>query len=294
MVRNMISGAWLAVSALASAQTVTSVTDGNWSAPATWDCNCVPSTTSEVHIHHVVEVALFNFAMPYPLVVVHADGILRVAGQLEVNNLVQVDGSLLVVQVLRLNQGSHVTVSGGVIAEGLLVDGHLEMAGGTASVISLISEGLLSGQGSICATQLTENFGTITGTIDICDGTPTTTVPPILDTNAGAVDAGVTYCTSSACATWIDEEGRSGRTVVFPNPTVAEVRILHARAKGMMVIDPLGRSVPAELEQIGDDVLLHRGSLTAGGYTVVWMDGQGRVGTSRIVFADNSGKGSGQ
>jgi hypothetical protein len=40
----------------------------------------------------------------------------------------------------------------------------------------------------------TVNAGALTGTFDLCDMSPQTTVPPIIDINLGTVEPGITYC----------------------------------------------------------------------------------------------------
>ena len=83
-------------------------------------------------------------------------------------------------------------------------DGDLVMDGGVLQVEgNFTNMAAVSGTGSICVYDITANEGTISGTVDICDFTPTTTTAPIVDANSGTIAPTVTYCTNSACATGI-------------------------------------------------------------------------------------------
>ncbi len=53
-IRNFFFCAFVALSALANAQTATSVANGSWTMPTTWDCMCIPTDGNTVTINHAV------------------------------------------------------------------------------------------------------------------------------------------------------------------------------------------------------------------------------------------------
>lgn len=56
---------------IANAQTVTSVAAGNFYAPATWDCACIPGDTDTIYVNHVVTLDLG---------IIYSGGLLQIGG----------------------------------------------------------------------------------------------------------------------------------------------------------------------------------------------------------------------
>lgn len=183
--------------------------DGPWTTPATWDCNCIPSDTVAVVINHDVTFSE-DLALIQPSVTIGSAGILRstapsdlesltnlfVSGILEVSGWVTVFDTLQVAGLMVL--GAHLDLAGRMLMD----DGHVEI-GGSLFVFNI---GAISGSGSICVTSGTNNAGSITGNVDICDVNSVATEPPYIGYNTGIVANSVTFCAAGPCAVGITEE----------------------------------------------------------------------------------------
>lgn len=234
-----------------NAQTITSVQDGAYSDPATWDCSCVPVVPATVIIQHHVTVSgplFFGSSLqvaPGAHLEQLAPGSIQcfepcgmiVAGTLSAANYM---GTLC-----------PVTVSGTWLAGGGLYAGlGLQLSGGTLIVNGNFSNGAgttISGSGQICIADSSNIQGDVTGTIDICDLTPTTTVPPFVDGGAGFIGPTITFCQGTACSTGLGEPLENAPLSVSPNPAMhmATVRGVHGRVNGLALVDGAGRIVQA-------------------------------------------------
>jgi hypothetical protein len=172
---------------LAVAQgTTTSVQDGDWDDPATWDCNCVPEVDNAVVIHdvridgntflmqrvHVTPVGSLVMDQYFSVVIMDTvinDGLMDLVGDIDV------DWALL-------NNST-------VLIEGVMHNDGVIAMGGPNALIALDDIGnydVIEGEGRICVSNFSENTGTIHGLIDFCDGTPTVSSPPFIDVNTGS------------------------------------------------------------------------------------------------------------
>lgn len=204
---------------LAVAQgTTTSVQDGDWDDPATWDCNCVPEVDNAVVIHdvridgntflmqrvHVTPVGSLVMDQYFSVVIMDTvlnDGLMDLVGDIDV------DWALL--------NNSTILIEGVMHNDGVIV------MGGPDALIALDNIGnydLIEGQGRICVAGFTENTGTIQGQIDFCDLTPTVTSPPIIDVNSGSVAGSVIFCAVGACNPQRVSESGSPGVRIGPNP----------------------------------------------------------------------------
>lgn len=206
------------------AQTVASVVDGDWSNPTTWDCNCVPGFTSAVTVaHHVTSSTTVN---GYTSIVVSPAGHLELSG----------GGSLWATQCvvqgivscpIYLGLGP-MTLSGIVNASGIYLWGDLHMQGGTVSTPGNFTSGTgfaVDGFGSICAGDSTHLQGPLTGTVDICDLSPTVSDPPFIDEGAQFVGPNVTFCQNSTCSTGLQQRSCKDAVHVFPLPAAEQFTI---------------------------------------------------------------------
>lgn len=219
----MIRAALVTLLALASpsfhAQVVTSVQDGAWTDPSTWDCACVPAMNADVVVmHHVTLSAGLSFG---PSLTISSGGHIEknapgYVGCLQPCSL-NVAGLFSSTGYLAL--GTAVELSGTITAFDVYFAGNVTMTGGTVQVTGNFTTAAgmtVDGYGQICAGDSTNIQGPLTGTIDICDLTPTTLNPPYVDGGASFVGPGITFCQGQACTSGTGPlEDASGADVVF-------------------------------------------------------------------------------
>ena len=279
---------FLLLSASASAQVVNTVQNGAWTSPATWSCACVPDSSQSLVIMHNVDV-IGGLSLDQPQVQVTSTGNINMSfpDQVVLNTSFILEG--------------HVFFQGSVTNLQLIdVQGTFELAGvlvNSAQVVmdggSMIIEGdllnyqLISGAGSICVYLLTNNNGLIAGTVDICDFSPTTTTPPILDMNSGTVAGTVTYCTNSVCSIMGVNDGKAPQTIsITPNPAVdrAVVELPGQRIARGELLSMDGRVVEAGILPSGDRLLVeHPGANGCYLLRLFGTAGQ-RLGAVRLAF----------
>ncbi|MBK8499551.1 MAG: T9SS type A sorting domain-containing protein [Flavobacteriales bacterium] len=235
--------AFIASTIFASAQTVNTVQNGNWDAPSTWSCNCVPAPSSSLVIMHSVQL-LGDLNMLYPQVQVTNTGEIMTTFPVNVIN----DGNFIMEGHVFF-QGSFINlalvdITGFFEVAGVFhTDGNLVMDGGVLQVEgNFINLASVDGTGSICVIDSTTNEGDISGTVDICDASPTVFTAPFVDENTGTIAGTVTYCSNSACATGI-MDGLLARITFGPNPADDRVQLggLLAGAS-YVIIDATGRT----------------------------------------------------
>lgn len=232
-----------------NAQVVTSVQNGFWTAPTTWSCNCVPTAANTVLVEHSVELS-GNTVFDHPQLNVSTGGEIHMAFPADVTfagGIVVMEGHMLLIGEID-NAGALITVSGFFEAIGQFNnDGDLFMDQGLMQVEGDLSNfDSIDGDGAICVYDTTDISGSITGTVDICDGTPTTATPPIVDVNTGSIAGTVTYCQSGQCA-WSGSvgEGAGAAPMLVPVPSDGPVAVigLPAGDQAIVVRDAIGRAI---------------------------------------------------
>ena len=97
--------------------------------------------------------------------------------------------------------------------------------------------------GAFTVQDSTVNYGSLLGTFDLCDLTPTAITPPIIDYDFGTVDLGITYCDVVTGISSADTDGFS----VFPNPASGQVTLTLPSTVGqdcrISITDAAGRLV---------------------------------------------------
>lgn len=272
--RYVILTALLLSASTTPAQTITSVQDGDWYDPTTWDCNCVPALQAVEILHtvqltgntklnmlaiHVAAGAKLTMDAPHLLFMLHQvvnDGIMLLAGSVDVdgelynNGIVQIDGDFL----------SH---------------GLLDMGGwGTlVTAVNMEMGGTISGQGHICVSGTTVNYGIIQDEVDICDLSPTTATPPFIDNNTGGtVAATVTFCAGGVCSVGLPERTEPQDLIAWPNPADEQLTLEGlppALTCTLTVRDAMGRIVALSAVRIGDRLQLDVAGLPAGIYSLL-------------------------
>ncbi len=253
----------------AQAQTVNTVQNGAWSAPATWSCNCVPVSTASLVVMHSVEL-LGDLTITNPQVQVTSTG--------EITTSFPVTLTLNGVFIME----GHVFISGWVynyslldvtglfeVAGDFISDGQVQMDGGTLIVEGgLTNYSSITGDGSICVVDSTVNHGSITGPLDFCDQSPTVGTPPFLDVNTGTVGSAVTFCTNSSCITGIADHAVQV-IALAPNPASDRMTIFGTVAgDAITVVDASGRQ-GLRMKATADRTELDLAAMANGAYRVI-------------------------
>lgn len=235
----------LVVGNAAWAQTTTSVQNGDWSDPSTWDCNCVPEVVDAVVVHQVrIAGNTFLFqrvhVMPVGSLVMDAFFSVAIMDTVINDGLMDLIGDIDVDWALFNNATIHI--------EGVIHNDALLVMGGPDALLTtdnIGNYGTIEGEGRICVVGFSENTGTIQGQIDFCDLTPTVSSSPFIDVNTGTVAGSVTFCEAGSC----------GPTHVATRVGgLAEVRIGPVPAQDVLVVDaPSGASI-ALRDAIGNTV----------------------------------------
>lgn len=147
---------------------------GNWNDSSIWDCNCIPTSANDVILDFGHQIDLTGFAY---------------AKSVTIN-----DGAAIT---------CYDTMSVLTIEEDFVMydcdgwyDGIIHIG---QDFKLLTSVGGISGQyGRFCVADSTISGANITGTLDICDLSPTSAT---LDVNTGTIQPSVTFCTSGVCPT---------------------------------------------------------------------------------------------
>lgn len=245
------------------AQTKVSVSDGNWNDPQNWSPAVVPFLGEDsVIIEHEIQTS-GDHEVGINQLIIKPTGKLANTGAFALHGSLRNEGDITS-DTLLIGDGYYFINYGTIFANQLAPAnplnenyGQLDLLGslacpepftnmttgtieteelitssdadfennGSHITVNWINEGTVFGTGSFCIEECFKNVGTITGTLDICDLTPTTDFT--CDFNFGTLGPNVTMCTSSVCT------GTSGITdsvndialEIYPNPSNGIVSI---------------------------------------------------------------------
>lgn len=266
---------WAAV--LLSAQTITSVQDGPWNDPATWDCLCVPPGPTDVLVAHQVDFTGTQY-MANTLTVLPGAELSQAGSGNVVAQFLDVQGTMTSTGWM-VTYGQ-TTVSGTLSAVSFYAGAGLTLQGGTVLITSNFSQGAgqtVDGTGSMCIGDSTNIQGPMVGSIDVCDLTPTTTVPPFVDVGAIYVASSITFCQGSVCSTSLPEAREPSALSVTPNParTWAHINGLKGPANAVLLVDLAGRTVPMGWREVANGIELGLDAVVPGAYVVRVADASG-------------------
>lgn len=266
-------------------QVITSVQDGAWSDPATWDCNCVPPVPAEMVVMHNVDLSGgLSFS---PSLTILASGQLQQISP----GYIYSQGPMIVAGTLSspgyLAPGCPVILSGSILAESLYLGGGMQMMGGFVQVSGNFTQAAgatVDGDGQICVGDSSNIQGPLTGTIDLCDLTPTTTVPPFVDGGASFVGPNITFCQGAACAMGVQDRAVGLELSGYPVPAINELTVsgVFKGSVEVRVLDALGSVSSVRWERRDDRMTLHIEDLVPGLY-LVQVRNAGRSGVLRFV-----------
>ncbi|MBK9175680.1 MAG: hypothetical protein IPM46_04945 [Flavobacteriales bacterium] len=270
---------------VAKPQTTTSVQDGDWGDPATWDCNCIPEVVNAVVVHQV-RIATNTFLMQrvhvMPVGSLVMDEFFSVAIMDTVINdgLMDLKGDIDVDWALLNNSTIHI--------EGVIHNDALLVMGGPDALLTTDNIGnydTIEGEGRICVAGFTENTGTIQGLIDFCDLTPTVSSPPYIDDNTGVVAGSVTFCAAVGCGpSAIDTPNALSGVRIWPVPAQDHLELEVPVESSIELLDASGRIVLARSIQNRGPVTLGIAHLPVGLYAAVIRAGE-EHGILRFMIA---------
>ena len=146
----------------------------------------------------------------------------------------------------------------------------------------LFNYGSIFGDGSFCITDTVINSGFVYGNIDICDLSPTTTIPPFIDGGQGPIASSVTFCMGGYCAVGIAESAEGPDLHLFPNPTSGVVTLKGASIGTMYELMDLHGRILIAGRVDPDQQLIATESLTPGVYMLRTRSGNTSA-TVRLV-----------
>ncbi len=153
-------------------------------------------------------------------------------GSIDVSSLFTQSGTFLNKSGAFINATGQLIISGnydnkvgGVMVIGTLTTSNVLTNNGDISCNTWThGSGTATGStGKFCVASCFINSASITGTVDICDATPST----FCDINSGSIAGTVTYCTASPCAITVDiaESIKSETIKIYPNPVKNHLNI---------------------------------------------------------------------
>ncbi len=154
-----------------------------------------------------------------------------------------------------------------------------------------INYGVVQGNGDLCIQGMSYNYGNITGSPDICDVTLVVSGPPYLDYNGGNIGPNVNWCPSANCSSLgLSVVNGTASLTAAPNPATDRITINGLSGSGpwsVQLFDMEGRGHAIRSEDQGEGVVLFRGDLAAGCYTLVISTDEAKLrSVARVVFMD--------
>ena len=147
--------------------------------------------------------------------------------------------------------------------------------------------GIIDGSGSICIAGHSESYESLLGSLDLCDLTPTLTVPPYLDVNTGVISSQLSYCTSPLCDVLLVAETDPSSIAIFPNPATERITVRlpeGMRIRAIRLISARGEVVVDGTNSWSGTIDLATGALACGLYTLaMWSEGGELIMRSMVI-----------
>lgn len=144
--------------------------------------------------------------------------------------------------------------------------------------------GNLSGFGNFCVQDTTANSGSVNGTLDLCDLTPATSVPPLIDYNTGTVALAVTFCDAGPCTVGMVEPGHTAQVAIVVTDDLLFIPSGPAEPLDAFLLDPAGRRLAAKPRQVDGGIVFSLEGSNAGTYLVQLRWRNGHTRTQRFVL----------
>ena len=140
------------------------------------------------------------------------------------------------------------------------------------------------GNGRFCVQDSTVNTGVVSGTVDLCDQTPATSTPPLIDLNFGTVEAGVTFCAVGSCTVGLQETPAPDRLMLhYLNAAQLLVRSNGQPLRAIRALDASGRTVALRTNALNGGNMIHLDGMAAGVYVLIATRADGSMTFGRFI-----------
>lgn len=302
--------AGMAIASFATAQTRTSVANGDWFNPSTWSPAGVPNPNDNVLIVNtdvtfsqnitITPQALFKVNPGKSLVnttgqdsIIFGCDVFDNAGYIsagfftgEANDTMYNSGAMNITGNFGQSGITWNKSTGSICCGQSMIIGQDMLNDGSIACANLINSDNATGTGGrYCVSAMLLNTGVISGTVDVCDATPN----QMTDVN-GVMAMTVTTCAVGPCSSCLPN-GIETHTApllavqVSPNPFTGDFMVTLENAHGnksLQLFDYSGKCVRSETFS-STSIRITRGDLAAGVYFVRIADEAGNVATSKVV-----------
>jgi len=155
---------------------------------------------------------------------------------------------------------------------------------GFISCVDWYNGGTIMGNGRFCVQDSTVNTGVVGGTVDLCDQTPATSTPPLIDLNFGTVEAGVTFCAVGSCTVGLQETPAPDRLMLhYLNAAQLLVRSNGQPLRAIRALDASGRTVALRTNALNGGNMIHLDGMAAGVYVLIATRADGSMTFGRFI-----------
>lgn len=151
------------------------------------------------------------------------------------------------------------------------------------------AQSILRGPGTLCIAEHSENHGTISGPIGICDVSPGSSTIPFMDVHDGDVLLPVLACSAGGCSTvGLPESESMSSPVVFPQPANSSFFLSlgsqNMKASRIRLLDSTGRVILVLAPPFSEPVRVDLSEQADGVYVLQTLDDVGKAAFSSRVF----------
>ena len=291
-----------------SAQTKTSINNGDWHDPLTWNPSGVPDLQTQQiiinsHVSFTQSILIggncdeFRIESGATLTDLNNNDSLIIGSRIFRNNGAATigflsgepsdstinNGSLKVTTVYVQSGVCLNTNSGTICVTNQLTTGDDFINNGDVAAYNWINGAVVTGnQGQFCVTNWFINGDQINGTVDICDATPGTQFDFV-----GMVGNQVTFCTQgpcNSCATTSINEHKTVALTIYPNPAItgSPIFVITNVESSVSIFDSQGKLCITYLQQPGTQSV-NTSAFSAGIYYLSVQSGT-TVTTQKIVI----------
>lgn len=302
--------AGMVIASFATAQTRTSVANGDWYNPATWSPAGVPGPADDIIIVNTDVTYSQNIVIGSPSLfkvnagksLVNITGLDTLAfgcdvfdnaGYIsagffggEANDTTYNSGSINVTTHFAQSGITWNKSTGSICCGQNMIIGQDMLNDGSIACMNLINSDNATGTGGrYCISAMLLNTGVISGTVDVCDATPNQ-----MTDIGGLMTLTVTTCAVGPCSTCLPNgiEVHAAPAIVLqlqPNPFTGDFMVTLENAQGnksLQLFDYSGKCVRSETFS-STSIRITRGDLAAGFYFVRVADEAGNVVTAKVV-----------
>ncbi len=302
--------AGMAIASFATAQTRTSVANGDWYNPSTWSPAGVPGPSDNIIIvntdvtfsQNITITPQSQFKVNAGKSLVNTTGqdslifgcdVFNNAGYIsagffagEANDTTYNSGSINLTNDFVQSGITWNRSTGSICCGQNMIIGQDMLNDGSIACMNLINGDNATGTGGrYCVSAMLLNTGAISGTVDVCDATPNQ-----MTDITGVMALSVTSCGVGPCSTCLPNgiEQHIAPAIVLqlqPNPFTGDFVVTLENAHGnksLQLFDYSGKCVRSETFN-SSSIRITRGDLAAGVYFVRVADEAGNVATAKVI-----------